>query len=113
MSEIERERDRKGGKERETERQRARESEREREREREKARERARETVRLRHADTLGVQVRLEPAAKFGNNLINVPANLKGPLKLQQHSWRLLRMQQQYEFFILKGAFPMYPLQSS
>ena len=87
-SERERERDTEGERERE----------RESEREREEARERARETVRLRHSDTLGVQVRLEPAAKFGNNLINVPANLKGPLGLHQHSWWLLRIQ-------LKGAF--------
>jgi len=92
--EIERERKR----ERERERQRERERERESERERERARERARETVRLRHADMLGVQVRREPAAKFGNNLINVPANLKGPLGLLQHSWQLLRIYHQHEF---------------
>ena len=75
-----------------------RERKRESEREREKARERARETVRLRHTDTLGVQVRLDLATKFGNNLINVSANLKGSLGLQQHSWQFLRLHQQHEF---------------
>jgi len=93
-----RNRDRERERERERERDRGRERERESESERDKARERARETIRLRHADTLCVQVRLEPAAKFGNNLINVPANLMGPLGLQQHSWQLLRMYHQHEF---------------